>query len=111
MCGVNSTAELGPVCVSSRVSNLQSSHSAFIFLCLSWSDISGEVCSVNMSYAQVRPPAVSSPCIDRESRATLTYSAASQSSDTAENEFFKPLERRAAELEPSQMGSWDQSTA
>lgn len=46
-----------------------------------------------------------------KARATVTYSAASQSSDPVENEFFKPLERRAAELELSQQGSYDQSPA
>ncbi|KAK5847696.1 hypothetical protein PBY51_016804 [Eleginops maclovinus] len=44
-----------------------------------------------MSCAQVESPAVSRLCVDRESRATLTYSAASPSCDPAQNEFFKPF--------------------
>lgn len=67
--------------------------------------------SVDMSQAYVKPPAVSRVCIDEESRATLTYSAASLFSDPAENDFFKTWERRAAELAPSQEGFFDQSTA
>lgn len=60
--------------------------------------------SVNMLCAQVEPPAVSGLCIDRQSRATLTCPAASPSSDPAENEFFKPVEKRAAALELRQTG-------